>query len=478
MKPAYLLTVLCIILGVSPKGYAQQVISSAGKNSGGITVDLSWTIGEPISSTGYASTFDLGQGFHQSFPMMATERQTLIFTTGWNLFSVFVMPAGPDLRDMFSPLIAGGELVRILDEQGNALENLGTLGGWQNFIGDIEFSEGYKIKVTQPCQLPVEGTRALLPMGIPLRRGWNIVGFPRDMAADARAVFQQLIDRGTLLKVQDEAGNAYEDLGSYGGWINFIGNCLPGKGYKVRVSGDDQLVIQESYPKSASATMALPLPVRHFRLPWEGNGLDHMNIFLAGIPEGLLDKEDEIAVFDGSLCVGGIRMGEAQLDQKLLQLTVSADDGNGGKGFSEGHSFTLRLYKPAMNKEYALGWELLEGTTLFNKHGSTLLRLSEGALTHHSGNPWVPATEVRCYPNPFNRDLRIFLFLPAAAQVTIDAFQPDGRKVGEPVSRELRNAGEHTFTWSGAGLTPGVYFLRIKAGVEEFHQKVIFNREY
>lgn len=63
-------------------------------------------------------------------------------------------------------------------------------------------------------------------------------------------VVHQLIDRHSLVKVQDEEGNAIEDFGSFGGWQNNIGAFIPGKGYRLKVSTNDTLTMDDSFVKS------------------------------------------------------------------------------------------------------------------------------------------------------------------------------------------------------------------------------------
>ena len=73
---------------------------------------------------------------------------TISLKTGWNIISSWIMPADPDLKTIFQPLITEGKLVKIQDESGFSLEDLGFLGGWTNNIGNFMPGEGYKIKLT------------------------------------------------------------------------------------------------------------------------------------------------------------------------------------------------------------------------------------------------------------------------------------------------------------------------------------------
>jgi hypothetical protein len=153
------------------------------------------------------------------------------------------------MKSIFQPLISDASLVKIQDETGFALENMGVFGGWQNNIGNIKATEGYKVKVTRNCQLVINGNPVSYPFKIPLRAGWNIIGYPRQTETDGLAVVQSLITRGKLIKVQDEKGFAIEDMGVFGGWQNNIGTFKPGKGYKIKVSAADTLTIYGTYNK-------------------------------------------------------------------------------------------------------------------------------------------------------------------------------------------------------------------------------------
>ena len=238
------------------------------------------------------------------------------------------------------------------------------------------------------------------------------MGYPRNSEADALAVIQQLIDRGTLLKVQDEQGNAIEDWGVFGGWTNGIGNFKPGKGYKIKVNADDTLTMYESYTKSSSSPVSHAKPV-YFKSITQGNGVDHMNINLVDIPEGLLQEGDEIGVFDGNLCVGAVKcMGhgawsmvhraqgtEHGAQGSGLSVAVTANDESGDQGFTEGNPFTLKIWKASTNKEYTVVPEIIKGASTFLKHESTLASLAKYATTGLDNIILPGEIDLKIYPN-------------------------------------------------------------------------------
>lgn len=242
-----ILVLLWLALLLASPVASQQVISSSGATGEGLTVDVAWTLGEPVSATGEAKRFDLLQGFHQAFPIFAIERLGLDFEAGWNLFSSWVRPVDSELKQVFTPLILEGALIRVQDDAGHTLEDLGNLGGWTNAIGDLAYTEGYKVRVSRGSQLEIRGGRASLPLDIPLVAGWNILGFPIDVPVDAILLVKPLLERRTLVKMQDERGNSLEDRGVFGGWVNHIGDCLPGKAYRINVTTAEVLTIYPAY---------------------------------------------------------------------------------------------------------------------------------------------------------------------------------------------------------------------------------------
>jgi hypothetical protein len=64
-KPSTLFLVLLLLLLFS-KSRAQEVISSAGATHSSASLQLSWTVGEPVVETFSTGSTILTQGFHQS----------------------------------------------------------------------------------------------------------------------------------------------------------------------------------------------------------------------------------------------------------------------------------------------------------------------------------------------------------------------------------------------------------------------------
>ncbi len=410
-----------------------------------------------------------------------TREHTINIKSGWNILSLNVIPGNLDMMPIFQPLIDDGSLVKVQDQSGNALEDWGIFGSWTNNIGNLTIKEGYKVKVEQNSRLTVSGSIPTYPIKIPLKLGWNIVGYPQNMEIDAQLIVKQLVDRGTLIKVQDETGDSFEDWGIFGGWTNHIGDFIPGKGYKIKVNSADTLTINESYGKSAMAVQIESKATSHFKPVYKGNGVDHMNINLVALPSNQLHPGDELAVFDGENCVGAITLLSQHLINQTVSIPASASDDIGSMGFTEGNNISVKLWKSETNEEYDVLLEIITGTPTFVKNETTLGSVEKFNATNFNDTQLSDEIAVNCYPNPFRDEITIELHIPKSTRLTMDIIGQDGRLI-----RQLRRnveipEGIQQFKWDGTNsqkntVVSGVYILRIKAGDQEFYEKIIFNR--
>ncbi|MGE0021315.1 MAG: FlgD immunoglobulin-like domain containing protein, partial [Draconibacterium sp.] len=347
-------------------------------------------------------------------------------------------------------------------------------------IGEIGLTEGYKIKVNWLDSINVCGQHVKYPYAIALQTGWNIIGYPQSRVYDAQEVVQQLIDRNTLVKVQDELGNSLENWGIFGGWQNHIGNLLPGEGYKVKVIAQDTLWIYESYTKSGAIQPEL-VASTHFRQNYAGNGVDHMNINLVGLPINVLQAGDEFAVFEGEACVGAVTLTQHNINNQAVQLTASAFDGQAAGGFTEGSRFTLKLWSLATGAEYTITPEIHSGSATFAKHETTVASLEKYTITGFDEIAGLEGTTVRCYPNPFSESVTIEINLSTEAEVEVEVLNQLGQVVSELIPNQRRAAGLHQLVWNGRNtqgqqVTPGMYHLRVSMNESVLHRKVIFSK--
>jgi hypothetical protein len=72
------------------------------------------------------------------------------------------------------------------------------------------------------------------------------------------------------------------------------------------------------------------------------------------------------------------------------------------------------------------------------------------------------------FPNPFNPETSLRLYLPQSGQVWLDVFDAAGQRVRSLVSGQ-RAAGVHVAVWDGRDqrgrdVASGTYFARLRAG--------------
>jgi hypothetical protein len=380
------------------------------------------------------------------------------------------MPANTDMKSVFQPFIDNESLIKIQDENGNTLEDRGIFGGWTNTIGEMLPTEGYAIKMSVADSLQICGSTVEFPFAIPLKKGWNIISYPHLVEYNGLNVVQQLIDRDVLIKVQDENGKSIEDYGIFGGWTNNIGDFIAGEGYKIKVSEDDVLLINSSYPKS-NAILSELTPADYYKPAFQGNGLNHMNINLVNLAESGILAGDEIGIFDGNICVGSAKI--SKMNSSKISLTASANDGGTEltNGFKNGNDITLKLYRDG--KEFPLSLQALNGNIAqFEKNGTLFAYASADLNTGITlpGNEF----EVKLFPNPFQDFITININLSKQENLDVEIYDLNSRRI-----RQLYNGkanGQITLQWDGndsAGnkVANGVYVCRIN----KMWKKVILN---
>jgi hypothetical protein len=80
-------------------------------------------------------------------------------------------------------------------------------------------------------------------------------------------------------------------------------------------------------------------------------------------------------------------------------------------------------------------------------------------------------------PNPFTQNTTIQFDLPQTAQVSLDIFDPQGRRIVALVNRQY-DPGRWTIGWNhrdgnGSAVKPGVYLYRINAGRFRAEKKLV-----
>ena len=414
--------------------------------------------------------FDIGISTWYQINGTVVVDQVIPLLNGWNIFSLHVTPDNASMMNIVQPLINEGSLVKIQNESGAAIEPIPGLGTWLDNIGNWSSTEGYKIRVNTTTNLTVTGRPITQPVDIDLMGGWNIIGYPSAGAQEAMTVLNELITNGNLMKVQDETGAAIEPMPMNAGWIDNIINFEPGEGYKVRVATDGVLTITPSGPAGGLKT-AGSIPVsQHYQPAWIGNGYDHMNIYLSLIAESVsaLQPGDEIAVYDGDLCVGTTVIQHQDQDQNLFSISASADDpATADKdGFSPGSSMSFKIWRAGDNSETEINTvHFYPGySNKFEPMGTTVagMKIPAAGITE-------PVTSLQDnYPNPFAVETTFKFTLGETLPVNIALYNMLGEQVKVLVSQTMES-GTYTTIWDATDqrnnrVPPGIYLCKMIAG--------------
>jgi hypothetical protein len=424
--------------------------------------DPMYTLNMPTSSITLIANF-----------VSAIEPQTISLTAGWNIFSTYVIPANTNMLSILQPLITNGMLVKVQDQEGKAVELINDQ--WINDIGIISPSFGYKIKVKSNTTLTITGIPIDGPTEMHFIKGWNISGYPAKFAQNAREAVNPIILAGAFQKMQSQTGASVENLPGIG-WINNIGNMIPGQGYKLRVSAD-YTVNPSDYTNSKQFT---PITSSVFVSNWEGMGYDHQNIYITNstlngetIPIGT-----QIGVFDGDLCVGIAIVGEKS---NLIRLFATHDDPYTSvkDGFKAGNAISIKVWD---NVSQAFA-SIVEVTStkgkaiIFEPSGSLVIEVNAVTKTTDVNTITDASGLGRIYPNPLSTSTTIGFYLSKQENVRINVYNLLGQKVTTIMNQTLER-GEYQAEWnpSKENLPYGVYIIRMELSGVNQAKRVIYTR--
>ena len=384
-------------------------------------------------------------------------------------------------------------MVKVLDEAGNTIEELPPPWGWQNYIGDMAVTEGYRIKVSADASLTTIGSPVALPIDIPLYAPWNIMGYPLTVGQDGIDVVQSLIDAGVLVKVLDEAGNTIEELPPPWGWQNYIGDFLPGEGYRIKVSEDANLTLDELSRdvSSLSRVVGVSQEPDHFTIVWSGNPYQVMNFFVANyatIDDVDISPGDEIGIFDGEYCVGVGILTEVIEGEVILPIIAGEDDPGTPEidGFTHDNPISYKLWDASEDieledviAEYTeFGEFVIDG--FFESLGTAMITVAGASVSIDDFDNILPSEFVlhQNYPNPFNPSTTIRFDVPEENNVNIIVYDMLGREVRTLIS-SFFTPSVYSVVWDGTNndgnvVPNGIYFYRMVSG--EFIQvrKLVF----
>jgi len=438
--------------------------SSVGLTTNGGT-DYTWTeTGAAIGSGPYTiagstftdvGTFTVGDSTAVDYQKVT---QQIDLTTGWNIASFNITPDHMQTDSIFKSMMNSAVLVKAIDEAGGFIQDIPGVG-WLNTIGDMENTEGYYLKVSGNYELTSRGVVPELPFDIPLITGWNIMGYPMDVSQDAENALQDIIDSSNLVKVIDEAGGFIQEIPDLG-WFNTIGDFDPGEGYYIKLSGTDTLTVD------IPATRVYPelFPITESKLselPWSNNPYNPMNIIVRDISLDAIEVQegDEIAVFDGELCVGAGVVVRYR-GELIAHIIASMDDPTTDivDGYKPGNSISFKFLdregRSIVQMYHGYTW----GKDRFEPLETYVCTLSENLAGIQDKE--YNGLFLNCYPNPTTSQLYVSYILPQKGEVKIEIVDLFGNRV-ILLNQGYTDTDLQLSKINMASLNRGVYVLKL-----------------
>lgn len=376
-------------------GYAQQLTSPSGGEGGNATYSFSWSMGELVTTTG-SGAFVATQGYQQPvYSLQSTLTQDIQLVDGWNNISFYLTPTEPSVESVFATIISNNNLIKVQDFVNNLAYSKKKIGSGWTASFDIDVNQGYYVKIDCESDITLQASGSLinLPYSISLNAGWNNFPYPCQTANSVETVFSELKSSGNLIKVQSqELLLAYSKKLIGLGWTQPF-NLNPGQGYMVKLNEAAEITISNPAEKS-SVIDPVYITGEFFQPIWTGYGYQPMNIYIVNIEEMGIEKGDEIAVFDGDLCVGSIIYD----GMDYPGIVAACDDGieDNLTGFIPGNKIIIKSYSE--NSKSIKIW-----TGEFLSETKDRFVPLETALFKYSKNIEVLSSEDKmvCYPNPF-----------------------------------------------------------------------------
>ncbi len=455
---------------------------NAVPDGGSETYTYSWTsdpagftssIANPLATPDETTTFfvevndgvDVVSGSVLVTVEAALSSQDINLIEGWNLFSSKIIPENPDMLAVVQPLIDEDLLFKVIDENGGTVFHLPfppPNGQWNNSIGDILQTEGYYIKLNADATLLLEGTSTELPLQIPLNEGWNMISYPCDMPQDALQLVQPLIDADLLYKVIDQQGGVVFHLPfppPDGQWSNSIGNFETGQGYYVKVTADATLTINN--PADGYQPPQVNI-IRHdpvfFNPIYQNNPYQPMAVIVK--TSSWMEPGDEIAVFDGDICVGATVFTNVRDEYLIIPVSMDDPETEALDGATSGNNFNISLWNRNGQNVYSdIDYDLIGGSNLFSALETSVIILNP-LLTQLSEID--KPIGISLHPNPMSTDALLKISVPKKAFATINIFDAMGSTKAEVVSNmPINDEASITIQKSALHLQPGIYTLQI-----------------
>jgi hypothetical protein len=374
--------------------------------------------------------------------------KTLDLHRGWNMVSVYLQPDEEEIEVLLAPLVEQDLLLIMKNSDG---EFYRPDAGFNN-IDMWTVDEGYLLKLSDPGDLPLEGTTVLSDEPIDLEEGWQMVSCYLRFPVDATIAFSNIAEQ--MLIAKDEDGNFYIPEFNFSN----MGNVSSLNGYQLKMSEDAELIYRFQMDEDeGDGVYSQRGTTEPSRLGVHANTGSNMSLLVLSNT----DISGDIGVYAYDVLVGS-----GVITDNILGISIWGDDlsTEAIDGAIEGAELELRLYDGSIFSE--LTYMNVQGDGSYATDALWVVELTGAkALPTEFGIDSV-------YPNPFNSRTLVRFGLSDASATNVRLYDLSGRLLRD-ISLGRLSAGGHTMTIDGADLSSGLYILELFAGADVSRRKLM-----
>lgn len=362
-------------------------------------------------------------------------RRTLHLRDGWNLVSLNIEPNDIDIPILMEPLVEEGQLLMMKNGTGQfylPADDFNNIPGW-------DFSQGYKMYMSEAVDFLVQGIVVLADEPIELNAGWNMNAYLPQEPLPPAAALSNIVDE--LIIAKDGEGHFYLPEFDFDNIIEMI----PGNGYQFRVSQDVELIYNID-DRVAMAPRRVATPPAHFT--HSDNSGSNMSLLAIG------DKSHdgwELGAYDANDNL----IGAGRFDGARCGLALWGDDPSTAvsEGIANGSAIYFRIWDGEIETSAVI--QPIKGEATYRADDILI-----GNITTVGEAPVVFGLQ-KSYPNPTNGPMRITYGVEEAGRVSLTLFDLAGREAATLVD-EASIAGYHEVVWNTDSFPSGLYLIRLE----------------
>ncbi|MBA4410798.1 MAG: T9SS type A sorting domain-containing protein [Bacteroidota bacterium] len=172
-----------------------------------------------------------------------------------------------------------------------------------------------------------------------------------------------------------------------------------------------------------------------------------MNINLTGLAGTGLSVGDEMAAFDGEICVGTLKLTEDHFSKDLASIIATSTDEINQNGFTTGNPIQIYKWNKLTGDKSAVQAEIIDGELKYEKNASVSATMK--SLTTSAKN-LRNEVEIEVFPNPATTKFTVRYSQMPVNGSTIEVTDLSGRKIASRVIQGISE--EFNIGYQPAGL--------------------------